>query len=65
MQVISKYSSHSAAARVSSAISVAALSGPKGELRGALLADGTSLRMPPHAAAALASYFAPGAHVPC
>jgi hypothetical protein len=39
------------------------LFGPKGELRGALLDDGTSLRMPPHAAAELASYLAPGAHV--
>lgn len=39
------------------------LCGPKGELRGALLDDGTSLRMPPHAAAELASYLAPGAHV--
>lgn len=39
------------------------LYGPKGELRGALLDDGTSLRMPPHAATALASYLAPGAHV--
>ena len=39
------------------------LFGPKGELRSALLDDGTSLRMPPHAAAELASYLAPGAHV--
>ncbi|AJK50802.1 hypothetical protein [Burkholderia plantarii] len=39
------------------------LHGPKGELRGALLDDGTSLRMPPHAAAELASYLAPGVHV--
>lgn len=39
------------------------LFGPKGELRGALLEDGTSLRMPPHAAAELASYLAPGTHV--
>ncbi|GAB7537840.1 hypothetical protein [Burkholderia sp. 3C] len=39
------------------------LYGPKGELRGALLSDGTSLRMPPHAAAELASYLEPGAHV--
>lgn len=39
------------------------LFGPKGELRGALLDDGTCLRMPPHAAAELASYLAPGAHV--
>lgn len=39
------------------------LFGPKGELRGALLDCGTSLRMPPHAAAELASYLAPGALV--
>jgi hypothetical protein len=39
------------------------LFGPKGELRGALLDDGTSLRMPPHAAAQLAAYLSPGAHV--
>jgi hypothetical protein len=39
------------------------LFGPKGELRGALLDDGTSLRMPPHAAAELAAYLAPGVHV--
>jgi hypothetical protein len=42
---------------------VLSLHGPKGELRGALLDDGTSLRMPPHAAAELAAYLAPGAHV--
>ncbi len=42
---------------------VLSLYGPKGELRGALLDDGTSLRMPPHAAVELASYLAPGAHV--
>jgi hypothetical protein len=42
---------------------VLSLFGPKGELRGALLDDGTSLRMPPHAAAALAEYLSPGAHV--
>jgi hypothetical protein len=42
---------------------VLSLFGPKGELRGALLEDGTSLRMPPHAAAELASYLSPGAHV--
>jgi hypothetical protein len=42
---------------------VLSLFGPKGELRGALLDDGTSLRMPPHAAAELASYLTPGAHV--
>lgn len=39
------------------------LYGPKGELRGALLADGTSLRVPPHAAAELADYLTPGAYV--
>jgi hypothetical protein len=42
---------------------VLSLLGPKGELRGALLQDGTSLRMPPHAAAELAAYLTPGAHV--
>lgn len=42
---------------------VLSLYGPKGELRGALLDDGTSLRMPPHAAAELADYLTPGAHV--
>jgi len=39
------------------------LYGPKGELRGALLTDGTAIRMPPHAAAELASYLAPGVHI--
>ena len=39
------------------------LHGPKGELRGALLEDGTSLRMPPHAAAELAAYLTPGVYV--
>lgn len=39
------------------------LYGPKGELRGALLADGTSVRMPPHAAEELSSYLEPGAHI--
>lgn len=39
------------------------LFGPKGELRGALLDDGTALRMPPHAAAELVSYLTPGVHV--
>lgn len=39
------------------------LYGPKGELRGALLTDGTSIRMPPHAAAELSSYLEPGAHI--
>lgn len=42
---------------------VLSLFGPKGELRGALLDDGTSLRMPPHAAAELATWLSPGAHV--
>ncbi len=42
---------------------VLSLFGPKGELRGALLDDGTSLRMPPHAAAELSAYLSPGAHV--
>jgi len=42
---------------------VLSLFGPKGELRGALLEDGTSLRMPPHAASELADYLAPGAQV--
>jgi hypothetical protein len=42
---------------------VLALHGPKGELRGAVLDDGTSLRMPPHAAAELSGYLTPGAHV--
>jgi hypothetical protein len=42
---------------------VLSLFGPKGELRGALLDDGTSLRMPPHAAAELSSYLSRGAHV--
>ncbi|CAM3653403.1 S1 motif domain-containing protein [Bordetella sputigena] len=39
------------------------LFGAKGELRGALLADGTSLRMPPDTAAYLATYLTPGMHV--
>ncbi|CAB3803787.1 hypothetical protein LMG28688_05840 [Paraburkholderia caffeinitolerans] len=39
------------------------LHGPKGDLRGALLDDGTSLRMPSHAAEALQAYLAPGARV--
>ena len=39
------------------------LYGPKGELRGALLTDGTSLRMPPLAAAALTDYLRPVTHV--
>lgn len=39
------------------------LYGPKGELRGALLTNGTSIRMPPHAAAELVSYLEPGAHI--
>jgi hypothetical protein len=40
-----------------------ALYGPRGELRGALLKDGTSIRMPPHAAEALADYLQPEIHV--
>lgn len=40
-----------------------ALYGPKGEVRGALLDDGTALRMAPHNAVALADYLVPGAHV--
>ncbi|MCY0388735.1 hypothetical protein OVY01_16290 [Robbsia sp. Bb-Pol-6] len=39
------------------------LYGPRGDVRGALLEDGTSLRMAPHAALALHDYLAPGAHV--
>ena len=39
------------------------LYGPKGELRGALLTDGTAIRMPPHAAAELSNYLEPGAHI--
>jgi hypothetical protein len=39
------------------------LYGPRGELRGALLTNGVSLRMPPHAAAELAEYLEPGAQV--
>ena len=39
------------------------LYGPKGELRGALLDDGTALRMPPHAAEELQAYLQAGAHV--
>ena len=39
------------------------LFGPKGELRGALLDDGTSLRVAPHAAAELDAYLMPGARV--
>jgi hypothetical protein len=39
------------------------LFGPKGELRGALLTDGSSIRMPPHAAEELSGYLAPGAHI--
>ncbi|KXV10971.1 hypothetical protein CR51_07980 [Caballeronia megalochromosomata] len=42
---------------------VLSLFGPKGELRGALLDDGTSLRMPPHAASELVAYLSPGTHV--
>jgi hypothetical protein len=39
------------------------LHGPKGELRGAVLDDGTSLRMPPDSAAALTDYLTPGASI--
>jgi hypothetical protein len=39
------------------------LYGPKGELRGALLEDGVSLRMSPHAAEDLQGYLQAGAHV--
>ncbi|RFU47926.1 hypothetical protein [Paraburkholderia sp. DHOC27] len=39
------------------------LYGPKGELRGALLMDGTSVRMPPHAAEELAAYLTPRVHI--
>lgn len=39
------------------------LFGPKGELRGALLDDGTSLRVAPRSAAELDAYLTPGARV--
>lgn len=39
------------------------LHGPKGELRGAVLDDGTSLRVPPHAGEALREYLTPGASI--
>jgi hypothetical protein len=39
------------------------LFGPKGELRGALLADGTVLRVGPKEAGGAAKYLAPGAHI--
>jgi hypothetical protein len=39
------------------------LHGPKGEIRGALLKDGTSLRMAPHAAVELVDYLSAGAHI--
>ena len=42
---------------------VMSLYGPKGELRGALLDNGVSLRVPPHAAQELAAYLTPGANV--
>jgi hypothetical protein len=42
---------------------VLSLYGPKGELRGAWLGDGTSLRMAPHAAEELRDWLAPGARV--
>jgi len=37
-----------------------ALRGPRGEIRGALLEDGTALWIPPHAADALSEYLDPG-----
>ena len=46
-----------------SAAVLMSLYGPKGELRGALLDDGTALRMPPHAAKELQAYLQPGVHV--
>ena len=48
---------------VASGTVLISLHGPKGELRGALLDDGTSLRMPPHAAEELQGYLQAGAHV--
>ena len=42
---------------------VMSLYGPKGELRGALLDNGVSLRVPPHAAQELVAYLTPGAKV--
>ncbi|PMS32173.1 hypothetical protein B0G57_12373 [Trinickia symbiotica] len=42
---------------------VLSLFGPKGELRGALLDDGTSLRIPHHTAEQLRTYLTPGARV--
>jgi hypothetical protein len=39
------------------------LYGPKGELRGAMLDDGTSLRLPSHAATELQAYLTPGVHI--
>ena len=42
---------------------IQSLYGPKGELRGAILRDGTSLRLPPHAAVELIDYLTPGVHV--
>jgi hypothetical protein len=50
------------AQKVSGAV-VLSLHGPKGELRGALLDDGTSLRMSRESAAELASHLMPGACV--
>lgn len=41
----------------------ATLYGPKGEVCGAVLTDGTSIRMAPHAAEALFEYLEPGAHI--
>jgi hypothetical protein len=42
---------------------VCSLYGPKGELRGGVLDDGTSLRVPPHAAGELQAWLTPGARV--
>ncbi len=50
------------AGKVSGAV-VLSLHGPKGELRGALLDDGTSLRMSRESASELASHLMPGACV--
>ncbi|HEY3539083.1 MAG TPA: hypothetical protein VGL01_16820 [Trinickia sp.] len=50
------------AAEVAGTIALS-LFGPKGELRGALLSDGISLRVEPHAAVELDTYLTPGARV--
>jgi hypothetical protein len=39
------------------------LHGPKGEVRGALLQDGTIVRFPPREAAAMAGLLSPGAYL--